>query len=261
MTDLEWDQSGAGDRVLVWGHGLTSSRRGDASSPLAGLVPAAVDAGWRAVRYDARGHGDSPGPADPDAYRWERLADDMFAVADAAGADRFVAAGASMGAATALYAALASPERIEALVLVVPPTAWATRAAQGEMYEKRATIAEADGLGRLIALSRDLPPTTMFGEAGKARSIENLAAMDPRAFAHVMRGAAASDLPGPDELATIEALVLILAWSGDDGHPVATAETLRQALPHSELHVADTPAEVEEWPDLLTRFLAQLPSG
>lgn len=258
MTDLVWEQHGDGDRVLVWGHGLTSSRRGDDTSPLAGLVPAAVDAGWRAVRYDARGHGESPRPADPDAYRWERLADDMFAVADAAGADRFVAAGASMGAATAIYAALARPERIDALVIVAPPTAWGTRSAQRDMYEKRAAIAEADGLGRLVALSHDLPPTTMFGEAGKARSIENLSAMDPQAFVHVMRGAAASDLPDTATLATIAVPTLILAWAGDDGHPVSTAERLVETLPDSELRVAESPAEVDEWPDRLATFLARV---
>lgn len=258
MTDLAWDQTGDGDRTVVWGHGLTSSRRGDRTSPLAGLAPAVVEAGWRCVRYDAPGHGETPCPADPSRYRWEVLADDMVEVATAAGADRFVAAGASMGAATALHAAVAHPERIDALVLVIPPTAWDTRDAQRESYEKTAAIAEAKGLHRLVALSRSQPPSTMFGEDGKQRSLDNLAAMNPTAFPHVMRGAAGSDLPDPDQVRTITIPALILSWVGDDGHPVSTGERLAELLPVAELHVAESPEAVSEWPSILAGFLARL---
>ncbi len=45
------------------------------------------------------------------------------------GAQKFVAGGSSMGCATSIYAALLAPERMKALVLVIPPTAWETRAA------------------------------------------------------------------------------------------------------------------------------------
>ena len=258
MTELAWDQIGDGDRTLVWGHGLTSSRRGDQTSPLAGLVPAAAEAGWRCVRYDARGHGESPAPLDPAAYRWDVLARDMLELATVAGTDRFVAAGASMGAATALYAALADPDRIEALVLVVPPTAWDTRAAQREGYETTANIAETEGVDRLIALSRSQPPTTMFGEEGKARSRENLAAMDPAALPHVMRGAASSDLPDPDRLAAIDVPTLVMSWTDDAGHPVSTGEKLAEYLPDVELHIAATPGAVTEWPSVLAGFLTRL---
>lgn len=40
------------------------------------------------VRYDVRGAGESAAPADRDGYRLERLADDLFAVADAVSPDR-----------------------------------------------------------------------------------------------------------------------------------------------------------------------------
>lgn len=258
MTDLDWDQIGAGAGALVWGHGLTSSRKGDQSSPLAGLLPAAAAAGWRCIRYDARGHGTSPAPPDAAQYRWDVLADDMAEVATAAGVGRFVAAGASMGAATALFAALAHPDRVTGLVLVIPPTAWETRAAQGAGYETMAGIAEAKGIDRLVALSRAQPPTTMFGDEGKARSLENLAAMDPGAFPHVMRGAAASDLPAPETLRSVHVPTLVLSWAHDAGHPVSTGERLAEEIPGAELHVADTPDAVAQWPTTLTEFLDRL---
>jgi 3-oxoadipate enol-lactonase len=261
MTDLQWEQQrpiGDAKGTVVWGHGLTSSRAGDDTSPLVGLGPAAIDAGWAWVRYDARGHGTSPAPHDLDAYRWEHLAPDMAEVARAAGADRVVAAGASMGAATALWLAVQRPTVVEALVLVVPPTAWATRAAQRENYETLASIAEAKGLERLVALSRAQPPTTFFGDEGKQRSLANLAAMDPEAYPHVVRGAAASDLPRPDQLAAVTVPCLVLAWSDDTGHPVSTAARLHELLPHAELQVAATPAAVSAWPAALSAFLTGL---
>ncbi|MGY6501186.1 MAG: alpha/beta fold hydrolase [Acidimicrobiales bacterium] len=258
MVNLEWEQHGDGPDTLVWGHGLTSSRPGDDSGPLAGIMPAVTEAGWRCVRYDARGHGGSPAPHDPDVYRWERLATDMLAVADAAGAERFCAAGASMGAATSLYAALTAPARVSSLVLVIPPTAWATRAAQREAYETMAAVVEAKGIERLVAAVAEQPPTTLFGSEGQRRTIDNLRAMDPDAYPFVMRGAAASDLPGLDAIATIDVPALVLAWSDDTGHPVSTAEQLATALPHGELSVARSVDEVGAWPGAIAGFLRRI---
>lgn len=257
MTDLAWEETGTGEHTVVWGHGLTSSRRAEADSPLAGIV-ADVPEGWRVVRYDARGHGESPKPHDVDAYRWDRLADDMLAVADAAGADRFVAAGASMGCATSLFAALAAPERISGLILVIAPTAWETRADQQDKYETMAAIVETSGLDRLIAAAAMQEPSTFFGEEGHERSMANMAAMDPEVFPFVMRGAGASDLPDPDDLRRITAPTLLLSWTDDDGHPVPTAERLVELLPTPELEIARSPAEVAQWPVSVQRFLADL---
>ena len=61
----------------------------------------------RLVRYDARCHGASARTGGADALRWSNLAEDMTHLADALDADRVVLGGASMGCATALYAAVA----------------------------------------------------------------------------------------------------------------------------------------------------------
>ena len=53
------------------------------------------------IAYDARGHGRST-PAPARAYGYEHLAGDLAAVLDAAGVERALLAGASMGAHTAL---------------------------------------------------------------------------------------------------------------------------------------------------------------
>jgi pimeloyl-ACP methyl ester carboxylesterase len=73
----------------------------------------------------------------------------------------------------------------------------------------------------------------------------------------VLRGAASSDLPDPDALRALDVPALVLAWSGDPGHPVATAEVLAEVLPRATLHVADDLGSVLAWPDRVAGLLAE----
>src|SRR6185437_9394348 len=75
--------------------------------------------GHHVLAYDARGHGASEAAADGE-YGYPRLAADLGAVLDAAGFDRAVLAGASMGAQTAARYALEHPERVAGLILITP---------------------------------------------------------------------------------------------------------------------------------------------
>ncbi len=72
---------------------------------------------YRLVRFDMRGFGQSSVP--PRDYRWsfEGLVADLFAVADAAGVDRFHLVGESIGGTAAMAAALQAPARIRTLTL------------------------------------------------------------------------------------------------------------------------------------------------
>lgn len=74
-------------------------------------------AGHRLVAYDARGHGASPRPHDPEAYAEDRRVDDALAVMDRAGVERAHLVGYSMGAWTALRLAARAPERVLSLNL------------------------------------------------------------------------------------------------------------------------------------------------
>ena len=67
----------------------------------------------------------------------------------------------------------------------------------------------------------------------------------------LLRGAGLSDLPAPEAVARIDAPTTILAWVGDPGHPLSTAESLAVLLPHATLRVARTPEDVEAWPEIL----------
>lgn len=258
--DFALDESGDPDgRAFVWGHGMTSSRAQEAAAGIFGWdrIP-----GVRLVRYDARGHGETGGTDDPTSYRWDRLALDMVAVLDDRGIDHAVLGGASMGCATALGAALISPSRVDALVLVIPPTAWETRAAQSDTYLAGAELVEQSGTSALADVVRHEAPPAVFADIadlvqqGSAAAID---AMDPALLPHVFRGAAGSDLPEPSTLATITVPTLVLAWAGDPGHPVSTAEAIAGAVPGATLEVADDLGAVLGWVDRVAAFLDELP--
>ena len=75
------------------------------------------DAGYYAVSYDSRGHGDSDWAADA-AYAPEMNVQDLLAVTAALGADRPTLVGASMGGSTSLLAVGQGRMDAAALVLV-----------------------------------------------------------------------------------------------------------------------------------------------
>ena len=86
---------------FVWAHALLASMAAD---DRAGTFDWR-DIGCRLIRYDARSHGRSTFDRHAQHHRWPALAEDMAAVADQASAPAAVFGGASMGAATALWAA------------------------------------------------------------------------------------------------------------------------------------------------------------
>jgi pimeloyl-ACP methyl ester carboxylesterase len=112
-TSIAGEES-SGETPVVLLHGLTATRR----YVVLGSRTLERD-GHRVIAYDARAHGRSSPAADGD-YGYGALAGDLLAVLDAAGIERAVLAGASMGAHTIAAFALAHPERLAGLVLITP---------------------------------------------------------------------------------------------------------------------------------------------
>ena len=252
MSDLSFSILGDGDREpFVWAHGLTSSRANEDTGGLFDWTPV-VDGGRRVVRYDARGHGQTGGPPDPAAYRWPQLAADLLALLDDLGIERTSAGGASMGCATLLHAAWRAPERFDRLVLVIPPTAWGTRADQADQYEGSARYVEAEGKAAWMTVAGEAPRPAIFADLPP---FPFTADIPEDLLPSVLRGAATSDLPPASAVAAIAQPTLVLAWSGDPGHPESTAQRLAELLPDADLHVATRIGEVLGWPAQVASFL------
>jgi pimeloyl-ACP methyl ester carboxylesterase len=169
---LAVDDGGSGD-AIVFVHALAGNTR-HWSGQLDHLRKSR-----RAVALDLRGHGKSEAPRNGE-YSIEAQAEDVGAVADALGLERFALVGHSMGAGVALGYAGAHPERVTHLLLA-DPVGDGTQTPEAEVlpflealdspaYTETiegywSSIAGSDGavLDRLLRDLRETPRETMVG--------------------------------------------------------------------------------------------------
>ena len=184
------------------------------------------------VSYTTRGHGESTGweesaQSNPEQFQWKYLSNDMNAVSNYIGVKSYIAAGSSMGSATALYSALNHPSKIQGVILLRPPTAWEERVARRDKLLSNADACEQANPGQ--------------------------------PHHHVLRGTAYSDLPSQDDRALyskIKCPVLILTIKGDPAHPLSTAYELSRKMPQSTLHTADNAEQAsKQWPHIVKNFI------
>lgn len=104
-----------GGEAIVFLHGFPESHRTwrDVAPALAGQ--------YFVVVPDQRGFGASDRPEGVEAYRADRIVEDLIALADALDLDRFTLVGHDWGGAVAWLAALRHPARIGRLVIVNAP--------------------------------------------------------------------------------------------------------------------------------------------
>ena len=111
-TRIHYEVYGSG-AVIVLAHG---SLMEGASWAEAGYTDAL--AGFRCVVMDCRGYGASDKSHEPVSYEVEHYVEDIVAVADAVGADRFGIAGYSWGTAGAWNVCASHPDRAAVLVAI-----------------------------------------------------------------------------------------------------------------------------------------------
>ena len=100
----------------------------------------------RVIRFDHRGHGQSPAPPGP--YSIADLGADALALMDRLGIDRADYCGLSIGGMVGQWLAINAPERIERVILLCtsahlpPPDPWLERAATVRQAGTPAVIAD-----------------------------------------------------------------------------------------------------------------------
>lgn len=116
---LRFDVSDAGPidgELIIALHGFPQR-----ASSWSAVIPLLSAAGYRVLAPDQRGYSPGASPSEVEAYRLDRLADDVLALADAAGVDRFNLLGHDWGGGVAWYVAARNPERLLTLSVVSVP--------------------------------------------------------------------------------------------------------------------------------------------
>ncbi len=140
-TRLHYEDSGSGPVMLLSHSWFCDGRQWP-------QAPAWVEAGYRVLNLDNRGHGRSA-PCTTPFSMWD-LADDLIAVLDQAEVDRAILVGLSIGGFAGIRAALRYPDRVRALVL-------ADTAASGQGFFNRARITALGPLFRTPAKRAIVP--------------------------------------------------------------------------------------------------------
>jgi pimeloyl-ACP methyl ester carboxylesterase len=217
-TTLAYETSGSpGERPpVILLHGFAADS--NANWVLPGVVGALVGAGRYVVAPDARGHGRSQKPHDPEAYAGDAMVRDARSLIDHLGADQVDVCGYSMGALTT-YALAASEPRVRSAVLGGMGAQLGSRS----MAERAPRIADA--------LLADDPDTITNPVAKAFRAFADSTGADRRALAAIQRSARA---PMADGTAiTVPTMVIV----GDADTLVGSPQELASRIPRATVEV------------------------
>ena len=216
---------------------------------------AALAGRYGVLRYDQAGHGRSGLPPGP--VNFDVLGGDLLAVMDAAGVDRAVYVGLSMGVPTGLAAHRLAAERFVALVLSDGQAATAPGGAAG--WAERIEGARASGMDAFAAATAERWLTGGAGPELRARLIRMISATPFEGFA--LCATALKDYDYATELARIACPTLLIAGAEDGAMPEGMASRLKPAIAGAEMHVIEGAGHVpclerpEAFSAILSRFL------
>ena len=223
---LETEQAGDGPPVVLL-HGLSATRR-----YVVHRSKALPRAGYRVVMYDARGHGQSAAPDDPDAYEYSDLLSDLRAVLDRLALERVAVAGVSMGAHTALGFALEEPERVRALVAITP--GFDGRAFETGPWDRMADALEERGIDGFVEAWDAQGVAPRFRQAALEAARQRLSGhRDLAAVARALRVVPRSrPFDGLGALREVAAPALVVGSrdAADPIHPLGLAERYAEEL-------------------------------
>lgn len=205
------------------------------------------------VHWHYRAHGRSALPADPARIDLPAHARDLLAVLDAAGLERAIVVGHSMGTQVALEAYRLAPERVAGMVLMCGSYGKITTTFHGSDVLKQVlptiieTVEKNQGLAR--ALWGRIPPGLAFRVAALSREVdalaireedfrwymEHVATMEPGIFFAMLR--LAGEHSAEDVLERIQVPTLVIAAERDTFTPYGLAEHMAQAIPGADFYL------------------------
>jgi 3-oxoadipate enol-lactonase len=219
---LAYDTAGSGPTVVLLHSSVCNRGMWDPQwQPL-------LDAGFRVVRCDFRGHGDSPAPIRP-----FNPAEDVRDLLDALGVERAALVGASYGGRVAQEVAARWPERVTALGLLCAATRLHPPTADIVAYSEREE--ELVGTGDLAGAAA-FTVATFVGPAASEATRAEVTRMQREAYE--IQLAVGDDLAEPADndydLTAVTAPTLVVSGAHDLGYFRSTADFLAATIPGAE---------------------------
>lgn len=191
-----------------------------------------VGAGYRVLRYDSRGHGQSAVPAGP--YSMGMLTADAVGLLDALGLEKVHFCGLSKGGMVGQMLGTHHTDRLISLMLCdtaaqMPPP---------EIWDTRMEAAREKGMAGLVDAFID----RWFTKPGQARLKAEVEKVRRMILATPVEGfcaccAAIREMDQRETIRAISTRTLVLVGEQDPGTPVSAAEFIHQRIAGSQLRV------------------------
>jgi pimeloyl-ACP methyl ester carboxylesterase len=204
---------------------------------LAGFVSLLADE-FACVLFDPPGIGLTEAPSDPRASAVGAIADDVVALSDQLGFDRFALWGASAGGAAAIVVAVEQPGRVAAVVL---SGAW-----PGDYEPAREWIENLARECRVSGARRTLEKVYAEEGAEVPEWAGDVLDEDGEMVARILEGQLAYDWAGRAMPAQVTVPTLIIVGEQED--PDREAEAAAAAMPNGEAIYITRRGHVGVWP-------------
>ena len=195
-------------------------------------VPALVEAGYRVLRYDSRGHGHSAVPEGP--YSIEMLTTDAVGLLDGLGLNKVHFCGLSMGGMIGQMIGTQYGDRLISLTL----SSTAAYMAPKEIWDERIETVRKGGM----AVVADATIDRWFTKAGQtnlASSVEKVrhVILNTPVEGFCACCAAIRDMDQRETIRNIITPTLVIVGEHDSGTPVSVAEHIHKRITSSSLTI------------------------
>lgn len=243
MAAPRWIETGAGPRGLLFLHGVSGGAKGAAS-----ILPAITPPGWRGLAWDMPGYGASA-PIDP--VDFDGYAAAVVELLDAAGLERAVLVGHSMGGMIALQTVARFPARVAGLVLACCTPAFGAPAGPLQQAFLARRLGPLDEGATMRDIAVDLIPTMVGPDADPEvlhAAVDLMADIPPDSYRAALRALVGFDQRA--SLASIDVPALVLAGLHDQVSQPPVVRRMADMIPERRFVALDAghlaPFEVPE---------------